>query len=163
MTRKVHYEGRDVYLNTKTYLYGSSGASAVKMASGTYRYEFACPLPPQLPASFEATLGHIRYNVEAVLDIPWRFDKESKLQFTIVRNDDLNEFMDLKLPCKSEEIKRFWCLCCETDPLIITVTLPYSGFAPGQRILVAVNYANKSGVEVYNTKITLRRVVKFNR
>lgn len=147
----------------RTYLFGSRGGDTIEIESGTHRYEFACQLPPQLPASFEASHGHIRYNIEAVLDIPWKFDKETKLQFTLVRVNDLNEFLDLKIPCKSEEIRRFCCLCCESDPLIVTVTLPYSGFVPGQNIHVAVQYNNRSDVEVDSTKIALKRVICFNR
>lgn len=162
-TRTTHYIGRDVYLNTKTYLFGQSGHSSVVMGSGTYRYDFACPLPPQLPASFEASHGHIRYYIEAVLDIPWRFDKESKLQFTVARVNDLNESLDLKIPCRIEEVKKFCCFFCESDPLMMTVTLPYSGFVPGQNIHVAVNYNNRSDVQVDGTKLSLKRIIRFNR
>jgi hypothetical protein len=162
-TRTVHFEGKEVYLNTKTYLFGGPSSSAVEMASGTYKYDFACPLPMLIPASFEGRHGHIRYNVEAVLDIPWRFDKEFKLQFTLARQDDLNEFPDLKIPVRGEEVKRFCCLFCESQPLMVTVTLPQSGYTPGLNIHVTVNYDNKSDVQVDRTKINLKRIIRFNR
>lgn len=150
-------------MNTTTYLFGSKGGDNIEVASGTHRYDFACSLPSQLPASFEASHGHIRYTVEAVLDIPWRFDKETKVQFTLVRLNNLNEFPDLKLACRSEEIKRFCCSFCESQPLIMTVTLPFSGFIPGQNIHVNVNYNNTSDVQVDRTRISLNRIIRYNR
>lgn len=150
-------------MNTKTYLFGSKGGDNIEVSSGTHRYDFACSLPIQLPASFEASHGHIRYNVEAVLDIPWRFDKESKVKFTLARLNNLNDFPDLKLACRSEEIKRFCCLFCESQPLMMTVTLPFSGFVPGQNIHVTINYNNKSDVEVNRTQISLKRIIRYNR
>lgn len=162
-TRTTTYEGKEIYMNTKTYLFGASGATATEMANGTYRYHFSCQLPPLLPASFEGLHGHIRYNIEAVLDIPWRFDKKFIVQFIVVRNDNLNDFPDLKLACHSEEIKHLCCLFCASEPLVTTVTLPYTGYAPGQCVNVQVDYNNRSGTEVERTKIALKRVVRFNR
>lgn len=162
-TRTVTYDAKDVYINTKTYLFGASGASATEMASGIHRYDFACQLPDLLPASFEASLGHIRYKVEAVLDIPWKLDKKFIVQFTVVRHDNLNDFPDLKLACHSEEIKTFCCCCCKSQPLVMTVTLPYTGYAPGQIIHTTVEYKNRSGIVVERTKIKLQRVIRFNR
>lgn len=53
--------------------------SAVVMPSGSRRFNFTGLLPAHLPASLEASHGHIRYHIEAVLDITWKFDKRSKL------------------------------------------------------------------------------------
>lgn len=144
-------------------MFGSSGATPSEVQPGVHRYEFACMLPPLIPSSFEGSYGHIRYHIEAVLDVPWGFDKEFKLQFHVIRIDNLNDEPALKLAAHNEEVKRFCCLCCETDPLIVTVTIPYSGFSPGQTIPVTVKYHNKSDVEVTSTKINLKRIVQFNR
>lgn len=162
-TRTIHYEGKDVYLNTRTYLYGRQGGSSVDMASGTYRYNFECQLPHSIPASFEGSYGHIRYYIEACLDIPWRFDKEYRIQFTVVRNDDLNERPELKIPCRQEEFAKFCCLFCQSAPMIMTATIPCSGFTPGQMIPVTVNFDNKSTVKVDRTKINFKRFIRFNR
>lgn len=162
-TRTEIYEGKDVYLDQRTYLFGAKGASPTELLPGTHRYEFECQLPPMIPASFEASHGHIRYHVEAVLDLPWRFDKEFKLQFHIMRNDDLNEYPELAIPCKMEEFKHFCCLFCRSDPLFMTVSVPCSGYVPGQTVKVNVNFDNKSSIEVQRTKINLKRIIRFNR
>jgi hypothetical protein len=158
----IRFEGRHVYLNTKSYVFGSPESNAVEMASGTYKYDFACPLLMLIPASFEGKHGHIRYHVEAVLDIPWRFNKEIKLQLTIARQDDLNEFPDLKTPVVFKTIEKYSCLCFNSQHLMVTVTLPQSGYAPGQKIHVTVSYDNKSNVRVNRTVVCLKRTVQFN-
>lgn len=162
-TETIHFNGKDVYLNTRTYLFGADGGDAITMPSGTHRYDFACQLPPQLPASFEASHGDIRYKVQAVLDVPWGFDKEFDIQFTVVRTDDLNLKPQLKIPCQGEEMKRFCCLFCESEPMIMTVTVPYFGYTPGQDVHVKIKYDNKSNVEITATKINLKRMIEFHR
>lgn len=161
--RGIMFEGKEVYLNHKTYLLGSLGANAVEMLSGTYQYDFMFQLPLKLPASLESTHGNIRYNVEAVLDVPWSFDKKSKLPFTVVRIDDLNFQPELKFPTQIEEAKQFCCLFCKSNPLMMVITIPQTGFTPGENINVKVNYNNKSDVVVKSTRIDLVRNIRYNR
>lgn len=120
-------------------------------------------MPPLIPASFEASFGSIRYNVEAKLVVPRGFDMETILQFTVVRNDDLNLEAYLKYPTESEEIKRFGCLFCQSDPLMMTVKLSFSGYVPGQTAHVIVAFTNYSDVAIEQTSIYLKRFIHFNR
>lgn len=39
-----------------------------------------------------------------------------------------------------------------------TVSIPWSGFVPGQIIPVAIQYENQSSVEVEKVKVSLRKV-----
>ena len=159
----IHYTGKDVYLNSVNYLFGHAGADAVELPSGTHRYNLIFQVPVLVPASFEAKHGSIRYHVEAVLDVPWGFDTEFKVQFRVARNIDLNYQPELKLGSHNEEIKRFCCLCCESDPLMVTLKLPFIGFVPGQGIPYEIWYVNRSDVAVRGTKISLRRIIRYNR
>lgn len=134
----------------------------MEIPSGTHRYEFSVRMPSEVPASFEALNGHIRYNVEAVLDVPWDFDQEFKLPFNVFRVFDLNFHPELKIPCKSEEIKRFCCCFCQSEPLVMTVTVPQSGFVPGEKILVTVDYDNRSDIAIIRTRISLKRTIRYN-
>lgn len=157
------FKGKDVYLNTKTYLFGHDGANAVEKPSGIHRYKFSLQLPSLLPASVEASYGHIRYEVEAFLDIPWSFDKKFKLPFTVVRNDDLNLDPHLRLPYKCEDRKTFCCQFCNSELLMMTVSLPCTGFAVGQNIPLTVNYFNQSYVDVVSTNLSLKRIIRYVR
>lgn len=160
-TRTVYYEGKEVYLNSKTYLFGQSGGSSFDVQPGSHKYNFACQLPEQLPYSFSGIHGEIEFYVEAVLDIPWRFDKEIKTPITIVRHDDLNLYRELRIAQKVEEVKTFCCLFCESGPLLIQATIPHSGFAKGQYVPIKIDYSNKSDVDVLLTKIKLKRAIRF--
>lgn len=164
-TRTVNFSGKDVYLNQKTYLIGGAGGNPAEMPAGKHRFDFACELPARLPSSHETAhrCGHIRYYVEAVLDVPWRFNNKSKLEFKVVHCDDLNNFPQLKTPLHCEEIKQFCCFCCASEPLFLTMALPFTGFVPGQKIPVTVTYNNRSDVKVNRTKITLTRFTKLTR
>jgi hypothetical protein len=162
--KTVEFEGRNTYESEKTYVFGYGNVLATEFAPGFYKYDFAVQLLSFLPASFEGTLGNIRYHIEAVLDIPGIFsDKEViVVPFILARHDDLNEFPLLRTPVQRDEIKlcgMFW----GTQPLTMKVTLPQSGYTPGQKIHVTVNYENKSSVQVYRTLISLKRLIRFNR
>ena len=163
VTKINHFKGKEVYLNSKTYLLGGEQDGSIEVSSGNHRYNFSCQLPDQLPASFEASFGYVRYSVDAVLDIPWSADKQFKLQFTVFRQDDLNEFPELKIVASNEEIKAFCCLFCQTDPIIMHVSLPYTGVVPGQILPITISYLNKTNVDILKTKIVLKRIISYNR
>lgn len=157
------YDGDEVFFNHIAFLFGYLSASHVQMDSGVYNYEFSYHLPPTLPASFEGCYGCIQYHVQAFVDSPECLDKEFKLPFTVVRYDDLNKHPDLKIPVNVEEIESFCCFCCLSGPLKMTVTLPYSGFTPRQRVPVTVNFVNQSNVGIIRTSLSLKRSVCYKR
>lgn len=160
--RTTTYHAEQKYLNSVSYLFGSKDGDNVEVPLGLHRYNFACPLPAPIPYSVEGKHGYVRYKVDANLDIPWAFDLQSERAFNVVRYDDLNLFPELRLPCEFEEIKTFCCLFCKSDPLIIKVRLPRTGFALGEKIPVGVELINKSSTEVSHTIFTLKRVDRFH-
>lgn len=159
----IPFYGEDVYLDTTTYLFGEAGGALIELPSGIHRYAFSCPLSPLLPQSLDGKFGNISYTCEAMLDVPWNFNEQFKTDFTVVRHDDLNESPDLKIPIKSEEDHTFCCFCFESDPVFMTVTIPRSGYVPGQNIPVTVEYVNKSSYEIEDTRIYLKRNIEFRR
>lgn len=159
----VKYEGKEVYLNEKTYLFGAEDADPVVVQAGANRYEFTCQLPSHLPASFESPYGSINYAIQTMLVVPWDSDIKSEIKFTVIREVDLNLQPDLKIPCESEETKQFCCLFCNSEPLVMTVTILSSGYVPGQIINVIINYNNKSTVEISTTKISFTRFIRYTR
>lgn len=163
VTETVNVEERDVYMNLKSYLFGSEMADAINMPSGIHKFNFECPLPANLPESFEATkYGRIRYHAEAGLDLPLghlAHYEEFKLPLIVARVDDLNESPELKFPTESEQIEHSCFFCCASEPIIMTVRLPYTGFVPGQNIDIKISYNNKSDVDIDSTKINLGRIV----
>lgn len=101
--------------------------------------------------------------MEVVLDHPLSVDTQLKLDFTVVRNDDLNVRPELKVPCVREEIKTFKSFFRKSDEFNMIVTIPQSGYVPGQNIPVTINYINKSSVKVERTKICLKKIIRYIR
>lgn len=91
------------------------------------------------------------------------FNKKFKEKFTINCIDNLNQQPELAIPSKSEEIRSFCCLFCKSGPFKMTVTIPMSGFAPGQNIPVTVAVNNKSKIDCERTNISLNLIIRYNR
>lgn len=158
----VTYAGREDYLNQTTYLFGSqTGTTPIEMPTGVTTYSFACMLPPQLPSSFEGKHGNIRYNCKAVLDRPWKIDKEFRLSFTVIKTEDLNLSPNLYFPLKSEIIRHFYCCCFKSKPFYMSASIPFSGFVPGQKIEVTMNMNNQSNVDIEGTRVYLERNTQY--
>lgn len=149
-------------LNTKTYLLAAKGNS-VKLASGTYSFGFECQLPGDLPASLEAPRGYIRYHIAVCLDTPWRSEKRHRLEFKVVRDDDLNDFPALKLPSTRNKTRKFHNFCFKTDQISMTSAIPFAGYSPGQHIDVITHFDNQSNIQVNRTRISLIRRIRYKR
>jgi Arrestin (or S-antigen), N-terminal domain/Arrestin (or S-antigen), C-terminal domain len=161
--RSITFQGKEDYLNQTTYLFGSaSGTTPIEMPPGTTSYSFACMLPPQLPSSVEGKYGNIRYSCKAVLDRPWKTDKEFRLSFSVIKSEDLNLMSpSLYTPVKSEILRHFYCCCFKSKPFHMAASIPFSGFVPGQTIEVTVKLNNQSNVDVEGTKVSLERNTQY--
>jgi hypothetical protein len=155
------YIGTEVYINSRTYLFGEYGGPTFEMEAGRHKYKFACQLPIQIPYTLEMRHGKINYHVQAVLDIPWKIDKETKVDLMILRYDDLNLYPELKNPMGRAERKTFMSLFSESKPLMMKVGIPYRGFAVNQYVPVTINYENESSVDITGTKIKLIQTVLY--
>lgn len=159
----INYKRKEVILNTRTYLLASEKSKLVKVKSGAHRFDFECQLPDSLPASLEASHGYIRYHIAACLDIPWRSEKRHRLEFKVVRTDDLNDFPELKLPSTSKRTKKFRNFCCKTKQLTLTAAIPFGGYVSGQNIHVVTHFDNQSEVQVNRTRVSLVRKIQYKR
>jgi hypothetical protein len=119
-------------------------------------------LPPQIPGTFIGQKGRISYYIEAVLDIPWRFDKEVKSSFKVVRLDDLNQHPALMLPSEQSTKESYCCFCYCGGPCKMFASIPHQGFSPGSLIPIKIKYINQSILDVHATKFILKRISTFN-
>lgn len=159
--RSLKFHGQQSYLDNEVELFGSKESEPVEISVGTHVYTFECLLPENIPSSAEGKRGHIRYKVEATLEIPWAFDIHAKKELKVTRIEDLSKLSaDLGSPCEQEEIKVFCCWLFKSDPLIVRMRLPKSGFALGETIPVHVEVINNSSTSVAFTSFTIERVEK---
>lgn len=159
--RSITYKGREDYLNQVTYLLGSEGGPQVELAAGITTYTFACMLPENLSSSFEGKYGHIRYSCKAVLDRPWKADKEYRLSFSVIKSEDLNAIPSLTIPTKSEIVRHFYCCCFKSKPFYMSASIPFSGYVPGQKIDLTIFMNNQSNIMVEGTKVSLERNTQY--
>ncbi|XP_046738158.1 arrestin domain-containing protein 2-like [Diprion similis] len=159
-----HYEsfsGREEYFSSLFYLFGSANGTPVQLPVGQLVYPFKVQLPINLPSSFEHKHGHIRYTIKAVFDRPWKFDHEVKTAFTVAAPLNLNQKPQASLSIREEIEHGFCCLCICVGNMGATISIPSSGYVPGQVIPVTVEYENHSNVEVEKIKIALNKRLKF--
>lgn len=118
-------------------------------------------LPDALPSSFEGKYGHIRYSAKCVIDRPMKTDKEFRLSFSVIKQEDLNVIPSLTIPTKSEIIRHFYCCCFKSKPFFMSASIPFSGFVSGQKIDITIFINNQSNVEIEGTKVSLERNTQF--
>lgn len=140
---------------------GHKKGPLITLQPGVYKYSFECKLPHYLPSSLSAGFGEISYCVESNIDLENRYKIcFGETPFTIVRYDDLNLYPELRSPIRLETVKSFCFILC-TGSLIVTVSMPCTGFALGQSVPIKIEYLNKSSVNVKHTKVILKRAKRF--
>jgi Arrestin (or S-antigen), N-terminal domain/Arrestin (or S-antigen), C-terminal domain len=158
----VTYSGKEDYLNQTTYLFGSQSGNAIELPAGITTYSFACVLPLQLSSSVEGKYGNIRYSCKAVLDRPWKTDKEFRLSFSVIKTENLNLMSPTILePTNLKITRHFYCCCFKSKPFHMTASLPFTGFVPGQSIELTLNLNNQSNIDIEGTKVSLERNTQY--
>ncbi|XP_043478998.1 arrestin domain-containing protein 17-like isoform X1 [Leptopilina heterotoma] len=149
--------GHETYFSSKFYVVGGQ-SDEMELTEGEHIFLFEYVLPTNLPTSYELKLvnneAHVRYIVKAIIDRPWKFDNETEAPFTVVTEYDLNTDPIARGQVFIEETKTFG-IFSSSPPLIVTLSLPFRGYVPGQIIPITVNVDNQSGVEVNHIKLKL--------
>lgn len=89
---------KEKYFDGKMYLAGTSdGRDDFALKAGMHVYPFGLELPSDLPSSFEARHGHIRYTIEVVIDVPLWMNKVFKEEFTVIKSLNLDDHPSLRV------------------------------------------------------------------
>lgn len=133
-----------------------------RLPAGSYIYKTWFTLPQNLPASDEFGYGHICYEVEVRMELPWKFDVKDRSYFHIVPHYDLNEFPHLREPVWAEKIQTFGFSCWrQSQPMRMYISLPRCGFMPGDRVQCKLIFQNDSAVAVHTADVKLVEIYKF--
>ncbi|KAL4228949.1 hypothetical protein ACF0H5_011989 [Mactra antiquata] len=159
-----HYTNDETYFRQKISLFGKeqSGQDETKLQPGSYAYPFAIQLPPNIPSSYEADIGRVRYRLKSYIDIPWGFDKKTKRMITVVNLFDLNTKPETANGATCSDQKTLCCLCCESDPISATVTIDRTGYVPGEAVSFRAEINNQSTREMSCSKAQLNMVVSYH-
>ena len=157
------YSNSEEYYHFKYNIFGVQDCQVGhKIPYGHNEYTFSFRLPNNIPCSFEHTNGYIRYTVKAVIDRPWKFDHECKAAFTVVSNLDLNLYREKCFGINDGMRKTFSRLCwCGKGSMDLQITVPSSGYVPGQTINTMLNYTNYSNEVITKVSATLLRKLQF--
>lgn len=156
------YSGREDYIASQTYLVGSHLSTEVSLEAGVHVYNFACQIPATCPSSIEGHYGRVRYMVKVSLVRPWKFDQSYTRCFTVLKIMDLNyDSPLLRVPAHCETQKTYCCWPCNSAPLQLQMTLPQTGFVPGQIVPVDILVTNDSHIRVEVLQISLVMMVTY--
>ncbi|XP_055604277.1 arrestin domain-containing protein 2-like [Uranotaenia lowii] len=156
--RSRQFCGRRDYMNTITALAGTQHGPPIEIPAGTHVYNFTCLLPEMLPTSFEGRNGHIRYTITVVIERPSLQSTVYREAFTVLKNVNLNDTPALWNPVKLRETKTFGWWVFKSDPLDITVEIPYTGYVPGQIIPVLIQWENNTNISIHGFRIKLYKI-----
>ncbi|XP_037924802.1 arrestin domain-containing protein 4-like isoform X2 [Hermetia illucens] len=160
--RRRRFTGKEIYLSSSQYIYGSSHAPPAVIQPGSYTYNFSCQLPYEVPSSFESPYGHIRYSVKVVLDRPKRFDDSFTKNFTVLKALDLNyEPPAIRVVTEAHMSKAFWG-GLSTNPLKLKASIPQAGFVPGQTIPIHADIDNTSNIPVSRVYFCINQIIHYS-
>lgn len=158
----VTYQGEQVIINAFVYFFGSKdNQDPIEVPQGTHFYNHSIRVPQGAPSSAEGKHGYIRYKASVNLDIPFMPDLTSEADFVVMRPENLNFYPELKLANEVEEVKTFCCFLCETDPIMVKLSMSKSGYVPGDKVPVKVEIFNKSNISFPKSTISLNRVETY--
>lgn len=143
---------------------GQHGGPSFELQPGTHQFTYTVDLPHGVPTSFVGQYGEIKYEVLVTIDRSMRFDNVFKKPFTVVRTMNLNMIPTLGIPIEREAESSFCCCCCASGPINMKLSLPFSGFASGQKIPYNIIIDNEAGSDVNNVEVKLiQRIVFLSR
>ena len=139
------YRNSVSYISNQLILWARQGTQENDLPIGEHILSFQYQLPHNIPPSFEGSCGQIRYEIEAQA-VPsglGRFSNCTVRAPLIVR-----ERSDLLRLCREprtgEIIKRVKFLCFRFGCVTATITVPLTGFSPGDAIPIHVDISNQT-------------------
>lgn len=142
-------------------LLGSNHGDNIEIPAGVHNYRFSFQLPSNIPFSVEGRHGHIRFKIDASLDIAWGIDYKATKEINVARYEDLNFFPELRASIKLQTIKSFWSWIGNSNKVFLTIRLSRTGFALGEIIPVNVEIKNESSVDIDHSIIALNQVGRY--
>ena len=131
---------------------------------GTYHFQFSLPLTAaNLPSTHSDSTSYIRYTVEATIykEGALKGNQSVSTPITVVNKVPF-ALPSLLQPRSSEVRKTLCCLCCASGPIVITATLPHTGFCVGHdTIPLEVSVENSSSRSVRQLVATVTKSIYY--
>ncbi|KAL3866417.1 hypothetical protein ACJMK2_043718 [Sinanodonta woodiana] len=163
-TVTVVYSNHENYFNTTVPLLQKQANQSddIILPKGVYNYPFKFQLPLNIPSSYEAVIGRVRYAVVVTVDKPWAFDLVTMGPFTVVSLLDLNKLPNVAYGGTIADEKTLCCLCCKSGPIRATLTTDRLGYVPGEAIKFRAEISNLSNRQMECSKAQLVMKVQYH-
>lgn len=106
------------------------------LPEGMTSYEFSFNLKSEIPSSFSGGSGKIKYKMEFVVDIPWKFDKKQTILLNIIQTVNLNYSLGTLQPFENQLTRNIGYI--GTGPISVHVFVAKCGYIHGDKIPVQV-------------------------
>ena len=153
------------YLNIFTFVWDkTTAADGGKFPAGNYQFPFSFQLVGNnLPASYEGTLGQIRYTIEAriIKGNPKKRDTVDETTINVVNVVKINH-PDLLQPRTMEVQKTLCCWCCTSGPIVITTHIPRTGYCIKEDCIpMEVSVENGSSRNIRQVIVSIHKLVQY--
>nr|XP_049702086.1 arrestin domain-containing protein 17-like isoform X2 [Helicoverpa armigera] len=161
-TYTVSHDSHEEYFRRKTFLFGGESGDH-HLQPGNHEFRFDCPIPVNVPSSFEGSHGHIRYRIKVKMLTTGIFssNKEKMVPIRVHAPLDLNLNPYCKEPIEYELSSTYCCWCVSAGSSQVMVRLPVGGYCPGQVIPMEVACKNDSNVEIDEIKFAIKKDVTY--
>ena len=92
------------------------------LESGVHNFPFSFVLPQNLPSSYEARMGHVRYEAKGEIVRSWKFNHHCRKIFTVNGILDLNQNPQCREPDSRKDLKTLGCCCFQSGPISATIS-----------------------------------------
>ncbi|XP_075979523.1 arrestin domain-containing protein 1-like [Anticarsia gemmatalis] len=156
--RTIH-ESFEEYFNKKTYIISGKHL----LPAGRHKFEFNCPIPSDVPSSFEGIHGYVRYDLRIALVASGMLTPsiEKTANIKIWKPIDLNNSPYARRPIEYEIVNMHCCMCTRRGTSEVQMKLPVGGFCPGQTIPIEVNVTNPSRTQIEEIKFSIKKDVRY--
>lgn len=96
----------------------------VILEAGNYTFPFYFDLPINIPTSFNAPCGRVRYWIQAVIGKSWSQDRFTHTSFSVINKHDLNLIPNLENPVTDTKV--FNSGLCKSKPVEISFDIQKS-------------------------------------
>lgn len=123
-------------------------------------FEFAFSLDAHLPSSFKGKYGKIKYYIEFIVHLPWRFDELFTIPLNVQHAVDLNAQLHALQPYQHQQTRVIGML--HSGPVSLHVYAPRRGCATGDRLPIQVIVTNRSSTHVDRVQFTLVQLIEYH-
>jgi hypothetical protein len=157
------YTSSEAYVDLTTIAWNNQQVPGGNLPPGQYSWPFNFNIPPTVPSSFEGSVGNIRYSIVATIVTGMlKFNHNVEVLIPVLQ---LVQITDPRLlqPVRQEVQKTVCCLCCASQPIVLSVATPKTGFCLGESFQLHVSVENGSNRQVSISAVLKQSITYYAR